>query len=111
MNIMRKMKLLVVALLLAPLAIFAQDGGSIDFTSAQSVITWLMPVITLGVTYLIKKILPFITGTVTLIAVPLVSSGIAYLGTIVDADTSFLVSFLVGLASVFLNQLYRSITQ
>lgn len=73
-------------------------------------ITWLMPVIVLGATWLIKKVLPFIRGTATLIVVPLVSTGIAWLGTVLDSDSSFLVSLLAGLGSVFLNQLYRHIT-
>jgi hypothetical protein len=96
--------------LLAPVAIFAQDEP-IDFGQASSVITWLMPVITLGATWLIKKIAPFITGTVTLIVVPLVSTAIAWLGTVIDGTTDFWVSLLAGLGAVFLNQLYRYITE
>lgn len=101
--------MLMAFLVLIPTALFAQSDP-IDFGSASSLITWLMPVITLGVTWLVKKIAPFVTGTVTLIVVPLVSTGIAWLGTVVDADSSFLVSLLAGLGSVFLNQFYRQIT-
>ena len=104
-------KLLLFALLiLTPMLILAQGEETIDFGSATSVITWLMPFITLGVTWLVKKIAPFVTGTVTLIAVPLISTGVAWLGTLIDADTSFVVSLLAGLGSVFLNQFYRQLT-
>lgn len=109
---MKHLKFLIVifaALMLVPLQAIAQEE-LVDFGSASSVITWLMPVIVLGATWLIKKIAPFITGTVTLIVVPLVSTGIAWLGTVLDSDSSFLVSLLAGLGSVFLNQFYRHLT-
>tara|TARA_A100000172_G_C3044260_1_gene111868 strand:- start:53509 stop:53874 length:366 start_codon:yes stop_codon:yes gene_type:complete len=96
-------------LLFVPLLGMAQEE-TIEFSSAASVLTWLMPLITLGVTWLVKKILPFVTGTVTLIAVPLITTGLAYLGTIAS-DSNFIVLFLGGLGSVFLNQLYREITK
>ena len=103
-------KFLAMALLLfMPVMIFAQDEP-IDFGDSASVLTWLSPLITLGVTFLIKKIMPFVTGTTTLIVVPLVSSGIAYLGTVIQPDSSWLLSFLVGLGAVFLNQLSRTIS-
>lgn len=102
------MKIALALLLFAPVFLMAQDEP-IEFGNAQSILTWLMPVITLGVTWLVKKISPFITGTVTLIAVPLISTGIAYLGTI-SSDSNFIVLFLAGLGSVFLNQLYRVYT-
>lgn len=97
------------AFVFVPFPAMAQEE-LVDFGSASSVITWLMPVIVLGATWLIKKIAPFITGTVTLIVVPLVSTGIAWLGTVLDSDSSFLVSLLAGLGSVFLNQFYRHLT-
>lgn len=103
------LKLLFV-LLLAPMALLAQEE-TIDFGNATSVITWLMPLITLGTTWLIKQIAPVVTGTATLIVVPLVSTAIAWLGTALEPDSSFTISFLVGLGSVFLNQLYREITK
>ena len=88
--------------------LFIQD--TVDFSDATSVITWLMPIITLGVTWLVKKIAPFVTGTATLFVVPIVSAGISYLSTLVTDDAGFLLNFGVGLASVFLNQLYRHLT-
>lgn len=103
------MKTILFLFLLFPGLIMAQDSP-IDFGSASSVITWLMPVLTLAFTWLIKKIAPFVTGTVTLIVVPLVSTGLAYLGTVISNDTSWLISFLVGLGSVFLNQFYKYLT-
>lgn len=109
-NLKFLLSLFVVAFLLVPATLFAQEG-EVDFGSATSVIEWLMPIITLGVTWLVKKIAPFVQGTVTLFVVPLVSAGIGYLATLIDADASFLVSFLAGLGSVFLNQFYRSITE
>lgn len=108
-NLKLLLGILVIAFVLAPTMLFAQ-GDEINFGSATSVITWLMPVITLGVTWLIKKIAPFVQGTATLIVVPLVSTGIAWLSTLIDADTSFVVSLLAGLGSVFLNQFYRYLT-
>jgi hypothetical protein len=107
---MKRILALMLLLLAVPAALFAQDGDAIDFGNATSVITWLMPVITLGVTWLVKKIAPFVTGTITLIAVPLVSTGIAYLSTLISEDSSFWLNAAVGLGSVFLNQLYRSLT-
>ncbi|WP_027064589.1 hypothetical protein [Maribacter sp. Hel_I_7] len=101
------LKLLVVVLL-APMALLAQEE-SIEFDNATSVLTWLMPLITLGVTWLVKKIAPFVTGTTTLIVVPLIATASAYLGTLAS-DGNFIVMFLTGLGSVFLNQLYRSVT-
>lgn len=106
MKTMKNSLKLLVVVLLAPMALLAQEE-TIDFGNATSVITWLMPFITLGATWLIKKIMPFVTGTTTLIVVPLVSTAIGYLGTVLEPGSSWLVSFLVGLASVFLNQLYR----
>lgn len=105
-----KFILLLLAFAFVPTLLMAQDE-TIDFGSATSVITWLMPVITLGATWLIKKIIPKITGTLTLIVVPLVSTGIAYLGTLVSDDSSFFINLLAGLGSVFLNQFYRALTQ
>lgn len=109
MKTMKNSLKLLVVVLLAPMALMAQEEN-IDFGNATSVITWLMPLITLGTTWLIKKIAPVITGTTTLIVVPLVSTAIAWIGTVLQPDSSFIISFLVGLGSVFLNQLYRSIT-
>lgn len=100
----------MIAFIMAPMFALAQGDDAIDFGSATSVITWLMPVITLGVTWLVKKIAPFVSGIGTLIVVPLVSTGIAYLGTLVTPESSFLVSLLAGLGSVFLHQLYRQLT-
>jgi len=108
---MRSRLFFILTLMVLPLMIFAQGSDPIDFGSAGSILTWLAPVITLGVTWLIKKISPIINGTTTLIVVPLVSTGIAYLGTLASSDASFLVMFLAGLGSVFLNQFYRSLTE
>lgn len=103
-------KFLVLFMLLAvPALIFASDVVPIDFASPTSLLTWLMPIITLGVTWLVKKIAPFVTGTTTLIVVPLIATGTAYLGTLAS-DSSFIVMFFAGIGSVFLNQFYRQIT-
>lgn len=97
------------ALFLMPVVLLA-NTETVDLNDPASVITWLMPVITLAVTWGIKQITPLITGWVTLIVVPLISGGIAYIATVLDSDAGFWIQFLAGLGSVFLNQLYRQLT-
>jgi hypothetical protein len=102
-------------LVVMPLMIFAQDEKPIDFGSASSILTWLAPIITLGATlastWLIKKISPIINGATTLIIVPLVSTAISYLGTLVSDEANFFTMFFGGIGSVFLNQFYRQLTK
>tara|TARA_R110000744_G_scaffold195512_1_gene314572 strand:+ start:29977 stop:30321 length:345 start_codon:yes stop_codon:yes gene_type:complete len=103
--------LLLIIFVFTPVLIFGQDdGGVIDFKDPVSVLTWIMPVLTLGATWLVKKVAPFINGTVTLIVVPIISSALAYFGTMADGSSSWIVLFVSGIASVFLNQFYRSVT-
>lgn len=108
---MKKQFLLTLLFLVCiPLSIFAATSQELDFKEPSSIVIWLMPLLTLSATWLIKKIAPFITGNVTLMVVPLLALAITWLTSIITGEASWLEQLLAGVGAVYVNQLYRSFT-
>jgi hypothetical protein len=106
-------KFLVLTLMLFLLAtpIFASNAiQELNFNDPSSVVLWLMPLLTLGGVWLLRK-LPFISGSITLFLVPLVSIGITWLTSIITGDASWIAQILAGVGSVFLHQLSEHLSK
>lgn len=105
----------VLTLLMAFVCVFAfasvQDIPSVDLTNPDVIVGILTAVVTLVATWTAKKFMPFLTGTVTLVAVPILAGLIGLLTNyIMENDLSFLMKVLTGTGSVYLHQLYLNIT-
>lgn len=91
---------------------FGQEASeTVDFTSAESVVIWLTPLIVLGVTAGIRAIAPKITGIATLLVV----SGLSGVITIVtqltmNPENSWLEQFGAGLLAVVINQVAKQLS-
>lgn len=72
----------------------------------------LAPIITLGVTYLIRLIVPLIPGWMTMLVVTLLSMAVAWIAQKLDGlgDMSFLAQVGYGLLAIVINQFYRAFT-
>lgn len=81
-----------------------------EFLDPTVLATSLTAVITLGVTYLLKRYSSLITGGVTLAIVPIISALITVVTAWVTTDISWLDQFLGGVLSIALNQAYRYFT-
>lgn len=92
-------------LLLATFSASALAPQDLDFQEPSTIVLWLTPVITLGATWLLKKIAPFVTGIVTLMVVPLIAIGITWLTSIFTGDASWTAQTLAGVGAVFLHQI------
>ena len=108
-----KMKsFLMVFMLLFTMVCFGQETAeTVDFTSAESIVIWLTPLVVLGVTAGIRAIAPKITGIATLLIV----SGLSGVVTIVtqmsmNPENSWLEQFGAGLLAVVINQVWKQLS-
>lgn len=102
--------LFLIAFLIAPLALFAQNG-ELDVSDPASVIAQLTTFITLAAVWVVKKIAPKIPGTWTLLVAAALSGGVTWLTNMLgNPDLSWLAQFGLGLASTFLHQVYVKFT-
>ena len=89
----------------------SQDVPEVDLTSPDVIVGLLQAVLTLAATWTAKRFLPFLTGTTTLIAVPVLAGLFTLLTDYVVAnELSFFMKVLTGSGSVFLHQLYLNMT-
>ena len=102
-----KFLLLAFTLCIAMPAMAFTSNQDLDFQEPSSIVLWLTPLITLGATWLIKKIAPYITGVVTLIVVPLIAAAITWLTNIITGDASWAAQILAGCGAVLLHQFYE----
>lgn len=74
------------------------------------IITLLMPLIVFGATELVKVVNRNISGVlVVAVVVPGLSALIAFIGTLITPEATWLVNFVVGFISVFVNELIRQL--
>lgn len=107
---------MAILLLLVPTLTFGMvqevEIPDVDLTNADTLVSILMPVLTLAAAWGAKKLLPFIKGTVTLIVVPVLAGLIGLLANwVAGTDLSMLMTVLTGSAAVLLHQLYVNITK
>jgi hypothetical protein len=103
--------IMTILLLLVPIVTFgAQEVPEVDLTNVNTLIAIAMPLLTLASTWLLKKIVPAITGVYTLVAVPVLAGVITLLAPlVVDESLPFVVQLLTGAGAVLLHQLYRGL--
>ena len=111
-----KLKLILLTMLLAVQGMFAltliQDVPEVDLTNVNTLVAIVTPLVTLAATWLLKKILPFITGIKTLVVVPIVAGIFTLLSDLlITHDLSFIVQLVAGIGAVFIHQLYVQLTQ
>lgn len=95
-------------LLFVPMMLFAQ-GGSDDGGSTNSLVLALTPIVTLLSVFVVNFILK-LNGTIKLLIVTVVSAGLPYLTDwALNADGSWLIQFVAGLASVFVHQIFKGL--
>lgn len=89
---------------------FGQGNEVVDFTNPASIVVWLTPVVALGVTWLIRKASPNLSGFITLLIVSGLS-GVVTLVTnwLMNPDNSWLEQFGIGLLAVVINQFYKQL--
>lgn len=103
------LKFFILALLfLAAIPVTAQDVAfeELNFQEPSNIVLWLTPLLTLAGTWLLKKI-PAVSGTITLIIVPIVAAGITWLSSIVTGDANWTAQILAGSGAVLLHQFYE----
>src|SRR5690606_20081485 len=115
-SITMKLKLILLTFLLAVQGMFAltliQDVPEVDLTNVNTLVAIVTPLVTLAATWLLKKILPFITGIKTLVVVPIVAGIFTLLSDLLFThDLSFIVQLVAGIGAVFIHQLYVQLTQ
>ena len=78
---------------------------------ASELVTLFTPVIVYGVTYLVKKFLPNISGwIIVMLVVPLLSLAVAWLTTLLaSSELTFWEQFGYGLLAVFINELFAQL--
>lgn len=78
----------------------------------QEILGYLAPLIVIGVTQLIRKVSPQLSGwVITFVIVPIASAVLAWLATMIIGEMSWLQQFLLGLLSVFLVELKKQLSQ
>lgn len=99
--------ILTMILLFVPMMLFAQ--GDTDVGSTNSLVLALTPIATLLSVFVVNAILK-LNGTVKLLIVTVVSAGLPYLTDwALNADGSWLIQFVAGLASVFVHQIFKGL--
>lgn len=91
---------------------FVQDEvPQVDLTNVNVIVGILTPVVTLLATWLFKKFSTKITGTLTLLIVP-VTAGLFTLITqaLTKTDISWILQIALGAGATFLHQLYLYLT-
>lgn len=101
---------IIAMMLLVPVVAMAQDG-QVDVSDPTSIVEYLTTFIVLGVTALVKLIAPKMNGVITLVVVSALSLGIPFVTDLAaNTDLSYMAQVGLGLASVFLHQLKRQIS-
>lgn len=103
-----QLKFILLALLLS-LSIPVMASQEVNFSEPSTIVLWLTPVLTLIGTWALKFI-PAISGTLTLIAVPIVSALISWVTNYLTGDSSYIEQILAGVGAVWLHQLYEHLT-
>lgn len=93
-------------------AIGVQDPPPEGGITAGWLLTTLAPLITLGVTYLIRLAKPLIPAWATVLVVAGLSTAVTWIADLLGAlgDVSFFEQFVYGLLSIVINQFYRAFT-
>lgn len=95
-------------MLLFTVSLFAmgQDPTGIDLSNPGDLVASVTTLVVLGLTYLVRKIKPSISGSVTLIIVFALSAVIPYITELLsDTSLGYWPQFGLGLLSVVLHQL------
>tara|TARA_R110000772_G_scaffold182375_2_gene293630 strand:+ start:2042 stop:2341 length:300 start_codon:yes stop_codon:yes gene_type:complete len=98
-------------MLLIPTLLFASTGQDLDFNDPSALVTAISPLIILAATWAVKKLVPIVSGVGTLIVVTVLSAISAWVTGLIIEDGSWLILFLAGLGSVFINQVYVQFTE
>ena len=78
----------------------------------DALINILFPLVVWAITELIKKFGPTIPGWVIVsVLVPALSAVIAYIGTLVVPESTWLVSFVLGFLATFVRELIKQLSQ
>lgn len=107
-----KLKFLLVAFLLFVAApMFALTTTEVvDGPTAGQVVEWLTPFVVLGLTYVIRLLLPLIPSWATLLVVTALSGMVAWITSILTdvTDMTFLMQVGYGLLAIVINQFYKA---
>lgn len=95
---------------------FAQDSTATGITpnvDINELLGYIAPLLVIGVTQLVRKFSPQISGwVITLVIVPATAAILAYIATLfIGGSMSWLETFLLGLLSVFLVELRKQLKQ